>query len=140
MLRLRERRETSTRSQELQESQTKRDSRQRKIIIVLIMARRPFRREARKQNAKTTKVIKGPKATASEIKSRTSKETQSQSPLARTPPPQPPPRSPPPPPPRTPPALGMPHASNADERQGRQETHPAKSQKTDETGRNLGMP
>ena len=47
---------------------------------------------------RTTRIIKGPKATTSETKSRKPTTTPSQSPLSRTPPPRtPPPHSPPPP-------------------------------------------
>ena len=66
---------------------TKRNHKATENHCKINMAQRPFRQEAGKQNAKTTKVIKGPKAIASEIKSRTPTETQSQSPLAQTSPP-----------------------------------------------------
>ena len=51
MLRLRERREASTRSQELQESQSERDHKATENHHILIMARRPFRQEAGEQSA-----------------------------------------------------------------------------------------
>ena len=110
MLRLRERREASTRSQELQESQSERDHKATENHHILIMARRPFRQEAGEQSAKQQEYLNGPKATTSGMPTRphTPTTTRSQSPLSRTSPPQTPlpPHSPPPPPPRSP--LGTP--------------------------------
>ena len=64
MLRLRERRESFYKMRQ-KVTITKGNHKATENHRNINMALRPFRQEAGKQNAKTTKVIKGPKATAS---------------------------------------------------------------------------
>ena len=102
------------------------------------MARRPYRQEAGKQSAKTTRVFNGPKATAGEMPTRYHRPitTRSQSPLSRTPPRNPlgTPTKPPPPAHQTSPARSR-HFPNCPTRTLNPATKSQRKEKTKQKGK-----